>query len=224
MPKQPHRTVDMHESPALTSSLVSSGTSSKDSMESGLNSREMQHLFVARLKKLSRNHVNDIDPEQLLLHSRNESFTFPSEGIMAEQPLATVPLETNVILQTPVALVHELQSFFTIVSACTDGMDGICAETLVDTAAQDEHQSPEEEQFPVPIPTTIQVVHRRTFRSSNDTSHTTSMREEYAVLRGNSLLDHVQIVAQQTGNYEDNDVVSMSSSIPTTVSMSLELY
>ena len=223
MPKQPHRTVDMHESPTLTCSLESSGTSSKDSMESGLSSREMQYLFVARLKKLSRNHVNDIDPEQLLLHSRNASFTFPLEGVMAEQPLATVPPVTNVMLQTPVALAHELQSFFTIVSACTDGMDGICAETLVDTAAQDEHQSAEGEQFPVPIPTTIQVVHRRTFHSSNDISHATSMREEYAVIRGNSLLDHVQIVAQQTGN-EDNDVVSMSSSIPTTVSMSLELY
>jgi hypothetical protein len=226
-------------SPALMYSSTSSDVSSEGNSNEVLSPEEKQHVFMSRLKVLSQRHVKEIVPNQQKQHKRNHSFgperIFRQRSTKSQQVPTAPPEPTNplrLLMKPSVEMTRHFQSFYSIVTALTEGMDAMCAETIPNETPTTEPYGKRQHEGPlllrqmmmqdVPIPTCIDVVSRRTLSPK-------PLVMDYAVVdRGNSILNHVQIVA--SGTFDDdtfggaNDAISVTSSIPTTASMCWEQY
>ena len=225
-------------SPALMSSSTSSDAWTEEIPNGVLTPEEKQHIFMSRLRNLSQRHVKEIVPNQRKQQRRNLSVgpetTFRQRSTTSPQLPSTPPETTHplrLLMPPSIDMTRHFQSFYSIVTALTDGMDAICSETIANETTAIEQNVDQQRERPlllrkmmlrdVPIPTCIDVISRRTLIAE-------PVVVDYTVNRDNSILKHVQIVA--SGTFDDdtfgglNDAISVSSSIPTTASMCWEQY
>jgi hypothetical protein len=217
-----------------SSTMASSATSES---ANDLSPAMKQKLFIERLRTLSSYHMEETEKSMVLRHQSYSSAALHSSPLLStsrpspqqhsntSSPQRSLPRTsrdstTMPVLQPPIELVRQMQSMYTIVTACTDGMDidNMCAETYIDDTPPPSPPTRAAVPTPVvdfhsPIPSMIEV--RRTSMVSS--SYARDLQED-------SLLDHVKVLAQRDGEqdkYCTMDTVSITSSIPTTSSMDL---
>ena len=199
-----------------------------------------QKIFVERLRTLGSYHVEEREKSMVLLRQSYSSPALYSSPLMpttqpspeqhsnTSSPQRSIPRTsrdstTTPLLRPSLELVSQVQSLYTLFTACTDGMnmDNLCAETYIDSTPPPSPPTQARAPTPVvdfhsPIPSMIDV--RQNLMASS--SYARESQED-------TLLSHVMVLAQRDGEQDrfcTMDTVSLTSSIPTTSSMNLDWH